>query len=95
MLTCVSLFVTPWTIALQAPLSIEFSSEECWSGLPFPPPGDLPDPGIKPASPALQADSFTTEPPGKPMNIRVHVCIPESVYHLYIFTLLLKYSMYF
>ena len=49
------IFVTPWTIAHQAPLSMEFSSQEYWSGLPFPFPGDLPDPGIEPVSPALQA----------------------------------------
>ena len=66
MLTCFRLFGTPWTVARQAPLSVEFSRGEYWSGLPCPPPGDLPDPGIKPASPASQADSLTTEPPGKP-----------------------------
>ena len=48
---------TPWTLAYQAPLSMEFSRQECWSGLPCPPPGDLPNPGIKPRSPAFQADS--------------------------------------
>ena len=48
----------PWTVACQAPLSMGFSRQECWSGLPFPSPGDLPDPGVKPRSPALQADSF-------------------------------------
>ena len=52
---------TPWTIALQAPLSMGFSRQEYWSGLPFPSPGDLPDPRIKPGSPALQADSLPTE----------------------------------
>ena len=51
------LFVTPWTVACQAPLSLGFSRQEYWSGLPFPSIGDLPDPGIKPGSPALQADS--------------------------------------
>ena len=58
--------VTPWTVARQAPLSMEFSRQEYWSGLPFPSPGDLPDPGIKPGCPALQADSLPSEPPGKP-----------------------------
>ena len=53
----VRLCATPWTVAHQAPLSMGFSREEYWSRLPFPPPGDLPDPGIKPTSPALQADS--------------------------------------
>ena len=57
---------TPWTIAHQAPLSMGFSRQEYWSGLPCPPPGDLPHPGIEPRSPALQADSLTAEPPGKP-----------------------------
>ena len=62
----VQLFVNPWTVACRAPLSMGFSRQEYWSGLPFPSPGDLPDPGIKPASPALQADSLWSEPPGKP-----------------------------
>ena len=60
----VQLFATPRTVALQAPLSMGFPRQEYWSGLPCPPPGDLPDPGIKPVSPALQV--FTTQPPGKP-----------------------------
>ena len=58
--SCPSL-VTPWTVACQAPLSVGFSIQEYWSGLPFPSPGDLPDPGIKPRSPALQAHSSPTE----------------------------------
>ena len=61
MLICVPLFVIPWTVALQAPLSMGFPRQEYWSGLPFPPTGNLPDPGIKPtsaASPTLQADSL-------------------------------------
>ena len=56
-LSRVQLFETPWTVASQAPLSMGFSRQEYWNGLPFLPPGDLPDPGIKPESPALQADS--------------------------------------
>ena len=55
-----------WTVALQVPLSMEFSRQEYWIGLPFPTPGDLPDPRIEPGSPALQADSSPSEPPGKP-----------------------------
>ena len=55
-LSRVRLFVTPWTVARQAPLSVEFPRQEYWSGLPFPSSGDLPDPGIKPRSPALQVD---------------------------------------
>ena len=65
LLSRVQLFATPWTIAHQAPLSMGFSRQEYWSGLPFPSPGDLPDPGIEPRSPALQADTLTSEPPGK------------------------------
>ena len=56
-LSHVRLFVTPWTVALQDPLFMEFSRQENWSGLPFPSPGDLPEPGIEPRSPTLQADS--------------------------------------
>ena len=54
----------PWTVACQAPLSLEFSRQEYWSGLPCPPPGDLPKPGIEPRPLALQADSLPSEPPG-------------------------------
>ena len=64
------LFATSWTVACQAPLSMEFSRQEYWSELPFPPPGDLPDPGIEPtslASPVLAGGFFTTAPPGKPI----------------------------
>ena len=57
---------TSWTIARQAPLSMEFSTQECWSGLPFSSSGYLPNPGIEPRSPALQADSSPSKPPGKP-----------------------------
>ena len=68
-LSHVRLFATPWTIAHQAPLSMGFSGQEYWSGLPFPSPGDLPDPGIEPGSPALQADALSSEPPGKPKSL--------------------------
>ena len=61
----VRLFATPWTVAYQASPSMGFSRQEYWSGLPFPSPGDLPDPGIEPRSPALEADILTSEPPGK------------------------------
>ena len=60
---------TPWAVACQAPLSMEFSRQEYWSGLPFPSPGDLPNPGIEPRSPALQADSLPTELWGKPLKL--------------------------
>ena len=65
-LSRVRLFATPWTVAHQAPPSMGFSRQEYWSGLPFPSPGDRPNPGIEPGSPALQADTLTSEPPGKP-----------------------------
>ena len=61
-------FVTPWTVAHQAPLSMEFPRQEYWNGLPFPSPGDLLDSGMEPGSPALQANSLLTEPPGKPTD---------------------------
>ena len=67
----VSDFVTAWTVACQAPLSTEVSRQEYWSGLPFTSPEDLPNPGIKPRSPRLQADSLLSEPPGKPKHTRV------------------------
>ena len=72
--SCATL-VTPWTVAYQVPLSVGFSRQEYWNGLPFPSPGDPHDPGIKPWSPALQADSLPTESPGKP-----HKCIYMCVY---------------
>ena len=68
-LSRVQLFATPWTVAHQAPPSTGFSRQEYWSGLPFPSPGDVPNPGIKPRSPALQADALTSELPGKPFSI--------------------------
>ena len=67
----VRLFAIPWTIAYQAPLSMGFSRQVCWSGLPFPSPGDLPDPGIEPGSPTLQADALSSEPSGKPVFMLV------------------------
>ena len=69
-LSRVQLFATPWTVAHQAPPSMEFSRQEYWSGLPFPSPGDLPNPGIEPGSPALQADALPlqSEPPGNPLK---------------------------
>ena len=62
--------MTPWTVASQAPLSMAFSRQEYWRGLPFPSPGDLSNPGIKPRSPALQADSLPSDPLGNPHSIR-------------------------
>ena len=66
LLSCVQLLVVPWTVAHQAPVSVGFSRQEYQSGLPFPSLGDLHDPGVKPASPALAGGFFTTEPSGKP-----------------------------
>ena len=60
--------MTPWTVARQVLLSMGFSRQEYWSGLPLPSPGDPPDPGIEPESPALKADSLSSEPPGKPFS---------------------------
>ena len=83
-------FVTPWTVACKAPLSIGFSRQEFWSGLPCPPPRDLPNPGIEPGSPA---DSLPAEPPGKPY-ITVYICTHTHTYththththtHIYIY----------
>ena len=67
-LSPVRLFVTPWTVAYQASPPLGFSKQAYWSGLPVPSPGDLPDPGIEPRSPALQADALPSEPPGKPFT---------------------------
>ena len=65
-LSQVQFYVTPWTVAHQAPLSMEFSRQEYWSGLPFPSLGDLPNSGIEPGSLILQSDSLPSEPPEKP-----------------------------
>ena len=65
-LSRVRLFATPWTVAYQASRSMGFSRQEYWNGLPFPSPGDLPNPGIEPGSPALQTDALPSEPLGKP-----------------------------
>ena len=76
MLSCFSrvrLFVTQWTVAHQAPLSMEYSRQERWSGLSCPFPGYLPDPGVKPRSPALQVDCLSSEPPGKPTQTSKYV----------------------
>ena len=76
--SCLTL-CNPWTAAHQAPLSTEFSRQEDWSKYPFPSPGDLPDPGIEPRSPASQADSLSSEPRGKPnftMPVQEYVIDP-------------------
>ena len=68
LLSRVGLFATLWTAAYQAPPSMGFYRQECWSGLPFPSPGDLPNQGMESVSPALAGRFFTTEPPGKPFK---------------------------
>ena len=76
MLSCVHLFAVPWTVACQACLSMEFFRQEYWSELPFPTPGDLPDPGIKPTSPVspvLAGRFFTTSALGEPLRIKSRV----------------------
>ena len=70
---------TPWTIACQSPLPMEFSRQECWNGLPFPSPRNLPSPGIELWSPALQADSLLPEPPGKPED---NTCLYSNQYEI-------------
>ena len=67
-LSHIQLFAAPWPVACQVPLSMGSPRQEYWRGLPFPSPGDLPDPGIKPVSPALAGRFFTTEPPEKPVD---------------------------
>ena len=69
----IRLFAIPWTVGQQASLTMGFSRQEYWSGLPCPPPGELPNPGIEPRSPTLQADSLPSEPPGKPQNTGVGI----------------------
>ena len=86
-LSHVQLFATPWTVVYQAPPSMGFSRQEYWSGLPFPSPGDLPDPGIEPRSPALQADTLLSEllkhfPKAQPTNITTQG-IRISIYELW------------
>ena len=80
MLSHVPFFAPPWTVARQAPLSMEFSRQEYWCEFPSPSPGDLPDPEIEPRSPALQVDSLPSESPGKPVIIRAlfYSCPPAT-----------------
>ena len=80
--SCLTL-ATPWTVVHKAPLSMGFSRQEYWSGFPFPTSGELPDPGIKPDSPSLQADSWPTEPPGKIFFL--HFSSVQSLSHVRLF----------
>ena len=86
-LSCVQLFATPWVVVCQAPLSMEFSKQEYWSGELFPFPGDLPNPGTEPRSPALQVDSLPSEPPGKPRNWHTYTQFSSvlSLSHVWLF----------
>ena len=81
LLSRVRLFATLWTVAYQAPPSMGFSRQEYWNGLPFPSPGDLPDPGIEPGSPALEADALTPEPTRGAQRAYMHAqngaCVSE------------------
>ena len=83
--------MTPWTVAHQAPPSMGFSRQEYWSGLPFSSPGDLPDPGIEPRSPALQAEALTSEPPGKPQCI--YKILANSLYTNEKFSFQIAYTL--
>ena len=92
MLSRVQLFTTLWTVAHQAPLSMEFSRQEYWSGMPFPYPGDLPNTGIQPGSPALQADSLLSESPGKPKYRYIRFFSLRSYYKMLSIAVHLKLS---
>ena len=82
LLSRVRLFATPWNVAYQAPLSMGFSRQEYCSGLLFPSPGDLPDSGIEPGSPALQADALPSELPGKPQYILNAYNLTQHIWNL-------------
>ena len=83
-LSRVRFFATPWTVAYQASPSMGFSRQEYWSGLPFPSPGDLRDPGIEPRSPALKADTLTSEPPGNTQRKDKFKSQPPSLLTVYL-----------
>ena len=79
LLSRVRLFATPWPVAYQVPPSMGFSRQECWSGLTFPSPGDVPDPGIEPRSPTLRADALPSEPPGKLLDLLGPLLLPPAM----------------
>ena len=95
LLSRVRLFVIAWTVVYQASLSRRFSRQEYWSELPFPSPGDLPDPGVEPRYPALQADALPSEPPGKGLGYALlstkHIMINFPFIRLNVKANLLKY----
>ena len=84
LLSRIQLFATPWTLAYQAPLSMGFSRQEYWSGLQFPSPGDLSDPGIEPGSPALQADALPSELQGKLLFSKVYIKLLSHLHLIYL-----------
>ena len=94
-LSCVRLFAISWTVGYQALLSVEFSRQEYWNGLPFPSPRDLPDPGVKPRCPTLQADTLLSEPPGKPLlyctlwQVSIKIC--NDLFSLAIYQILIHF----
>ena len=88
LLNHVQLFVTPWTVAHQAPPSMGFSSQKYWSELPFPSPGDLPDSGIEPGSPGMQADSLPSEPQGSPV-----ICVCAHTFCFIFFSIMVYHRM--
>ena len=87
---CVQLFATAWTVARQGHLSMQFPRQECWSGLPFPSPRDIPHPGIEPRSPALQADSLPAEQWGSPIQYVVY-----SIHYIYTYIHMSTYCLDF
>ena len=95
LLSRVQLFVISWTVWYQAPLSMGFSRQEYWNGLPFPSPGDLRDPGIKPRCPTLQADASLSQPPGKPLLyctlLQVSIKICHDLFSLAIYQILIHF----
>ena len=88
LLSHVQLFSTSWTVARQAPLSMEFSRQEYWSGLPFPSPGNLPNPEIEPTSPALAGRFFTTEPPDVHKIMKLKCLVKALIIHSILIILL-------
>ena len=82
LLSCVQLFATPWTVDHKAPLSVGLSRQEYWSGLPFPSPGDLSNPGFEPGSPTLQADTLPSELSRKSYSTHMLICSLAVDYHI-------------
>ena len=90
-LSRVQFFAAPWTVAHQAPLSMGFPRQEYWSGLPFPSPGDLPNPGIEPWSPSLAGRFLTTEPPGSPHTCPTWCYVTYHIIYLFVMVLVLRF----